>query len=230
MVAVALAVIEPHSGGGDLVIGRLFWRFADPLLLRLRSRLEHLSDFEPSKRHDRNLRAVGVIAPEAVLSATTSFVNLAPREHLQIGAYAHVRGDVWVLKPDARITIGDYCHVGAQTRIWAASSITIGRYVLIAHAVDIIDNNSHSLSASERRAENMTFQESSRLDFSTIAVAPIVIEDDVWIGAKSIVLKGVRIGRGAVVAAGSVVTKDVEPFTLVAGNPARLLRRLPVEP
>ena len=54
--------------------------------------------------------------------------------------------------------------------------------------------------------------------------APIVIEDDVWIGTGSIILPGVKIGKGAVVAAGSVVTKDVEAFTVVAGNPAKFLK------
>ena len=53
-----------------------------------------------------------------------------------------------------------------------------------------------------------------------------MIHDDVWIGFNAIILAGVRIGRGAVIGAGSVVTKDVEPWALMAGNPARLLRQL----
>jgi maltose O-acetyltransferase len=52
--------------------------------------------------------------------------------------------------------------------------------------------------------------------------APVVIEDDVWIGFNAIILKGVRVGRGAVVGAGSVITKDVDPFTVVVGNPQRV--------
>jgi acetyltransferase-like isoleucine patch superfamily enzyme len=55
--------------------------------------------------------------------------------------------------------------------------------------------------------------------------APVVIEDDVWVGGGVIVLKGVRIGTGSIVGAGSVVTKDVAPYTVVAGNPARCLRK-----
>ena len=55
---------------------------------------------------------------------------------------------------------------------------------------------------------------------------PVVIGDDVWVGGGAIILPGVTIGEGSTVAAGAVVTRDVEPFTLVAGNPARLLRRL----
>ncbi len=56
---------------------------------------------------------------------------------------------------------------------------------------------------------------------------PITIEDDVWLGGNVVVLPGVTVGRGSTVGAGSVVTRDVEPLTVVAGNPARLIRRLP---
>jgi acetyltransferase-like isoleucine patch superfamily enzyme len=56
--------------------------------------------------------------------------------------------------------------------------------------------------------------------------APVVIEDDAWIGFKAIILKGVSVGRGAIVASGAVVTKDVEPWTVVAGNPAQVIKIL----
>lgn len=210
------------------MIGRAFWKLADPWLLRFRARLEHLDELHPSNRADQELRALGLVAASAVLEPTTAFSNPGPRENLRIGDYARVRGEVRVLTPQARITIGDHCHIGPQTRIWAAQGISIGRYVLIAHVVDIIDNNSHSLSAAERRKEAADlFERGIELDFSNVATAAIVIEDDVWIGAKSTILKGVTIGRGAVVAANTLVTSDVEPFTLVAGNPARVLRTLP---
>ncbi|MCZ8192279.1 MAG: DapH/DapD/GlmU-related protein, partial [Microcystis sp. LE19-338.1B] len=59
-----------------------------------------------------------------------------------------------------------------------------------------------------------------------IQSAPVVIEDHVWIGFNVGILKGVTIGKGAIIGAGSVVTKDVEPFTVVAGNPAKIIKRL----
>ena len=64
-------------------------------------------------------------------------------------------------------------------------------------------------------------------DWGCVNSQPIVIEDDAWIGMNCIILKGVTVGRGAVVGAGSVVTKDVPPWTLVAGNPARVIKELP---
>jgi len=60
----------------------------------------------------------------------------------------------------------------------------------------------------------------------TAPAAPIIVEDDVWLATRVTILKGVRIGRGSVVAAGAVVTKDVAPYTLVGGVPARLIRSL----
>jgi len=106
-------------------------------------------------------------------------------------------------------------------------TIEVGNHVLIAHMVDIHDNNSHSLDWRDRREDALNvFERGRALETAKMPAAQVVIEDDVWIGAKSTIMKGVRIGRGAVVAAASVVTKAVPPFTLVAGNPARTLREL----
>jgi acetyltransferase-like isoleucine patch superfamily enzyme len=67
---------------------------------------------------------------------------------------------------------------------------------------------------------------STSKDWSRVAGEPVIIRDKAWIGLNAVVLKGVTIGEGAVVAAASVVTKDVEPWTIVAGNPARVMREL----
>jgi len=209
------------------VIGEWFWKIADPLLLRLRSRLEHLDDVRPSTRREDALRQAGAIAPTVRLLPEGSLSNLAARDRLAIGDYTNVRGEVRVLTPDASIRIGRDCYIGPQTRIWAADGITIGDYVLIAHGVDILDHDSHSLRADQRREEARDlFERRVEIDFTHVSMRRIVIEDDVWIGAKSTILKGVHIGRGAIVSAGTMVTKDVEAFTLVAGNPMRVVRQL----
>ena len=99
---------------------------------------------------------------------------------------------------------------------------------MIAHQVEIHDSSYHSLDANVRHNEiHERFDRGLRMPNTQAVNASVIIEDDVWIGLKSTILKGVTIGRGAVVAAGSVVTKDVPPFTLVAGNPARFIRELP---
>ncbi|HLU90186.1 MAG TPA: DapH/DapD/GlmU-related protein, partial [Cyclobacteriaceae bacterium] len=60
--------------------------------------------------------------------------------------------------------------------------------------------------------------------------SPIIIEDDVWITMNCMIMKGVKIGKGAVIAAGAVVTRDVEPYTVVGGVPAKLIKRLEISP
>jgi acetyltransferase-like isoleucine patch superfamily enzyme len=90
----------------------------------------------------------------------------------------------------------------------------VGRRCLIAANCQIIDGSGHDLSF-ENVENRINTKGSAR---------PIIIEDDVWIGAQTIVLPGVRIGKGSVIGAGSVVTRDVPPFTVAAGNPAKVIR------
>lgn len=117
-------------------------------------------------------------------------------------------------RPGARIEIG------AETRIHgscihAYESIRIGKRCLIAANCQIIDCNGHELS----------FDDVDRRIGTTSGAKPVVIEDSVWIGANCLVLPGVRIGRGSIIAAGSVVVKDVPSMVVAAGNPARVIKR-----
>lgn len=131
------------------------------------------------------------------------------------------------------VTIGDECYIGPSLLI-CHNNITIGSHVTIAWGCTIYDHNSHSLDYLERRKDIQRELKNLRnktnfigdKDWTTVKSAPIVIEDDVWIGMNVIVLKGVKIGEGAVVAAGSVVTKDVPAWTVVAGNPAVVVKNL----
>jgi len=131
---------------------------------------------------------------------------------------------ITTLRPGATISIGQYSYLGPDVRITANQSITIGENAAIAHNVQIIDSNNHSLSATVRREKFIEYRITGKnQDLEIVATAPIAIDNDVWIGTGSIILKGVTIGRGAIIAAGSVVTKDVLPFTIVAGNPAKVV-------
>ena len=149
---------------------------------------------------------------------------------IQVGERSVIEGELFVFAKAGSISIGDYCFIGRESRIWSANSLKIGNRVLISHNVNIHDTNSHPLSAVSRHDEfkGMVDQTQSMEKFD-IPTGAVTIEDDVWIGFNAIVLKGVTIGRGAVVAAGSLVTKDVPPYTLVGGNPARIIRKLDSE-
>lgn len=114
----------------------------------------------------------------------------------------------------AAIEVGTDCGFTGTTLV-AAEKITIGDRVLVGSNTSIVDFDFHP-PGSEDRAENM----------NAGAAAPVVISDDVFVGAEALILKGVTVGEGAVVGAGSVVTKNVPPRTVVAGNPATVVRTL----
>jgi acetyltransferase-like isoleucine patch superfamily enzyme len=106
----------------------------------------------------------------------------------------------------AVVRIGKHSGFGVRTAIHACKLVEIGSHVRTSWDVVFLENNYHSNSK-----------------------GPIRVEDYAWIGCRAIILSGVTVGYGAIVAAGSVVTKDVAPHTLVAGNPARKVRDLTPE-
>lgn len=144
-----------------------------------------------------------------------------------VGRHTHVRGELLTFGHGGRISIGDFCYVGEGTRIWSARAITVGDRVLISHNVNIFDNDTHPIASPPAR--HSQFQDiiegRATLDID-LNEAPVLIGDDVLIGCQSIIISGINVGKGAVVGAGSVVTKDVPPYTIVAGNPARVVRVL----
>jgi acetyltransferase-like isoleucine patch superfamily enzyme len=168
------------------------------------------------------------IDPSATLHPTAEIYNiLGDPESISVGPHTHVRGQLLTFWNAGRIKIGQWCYVGEGTRIWSQASVSIGDYVLIAHLVDIHDTNSHPIDWQERRLDSKAILSGGayRTPTQTLA-APVVIEDDVWICFKASIMKGVTIGRGAIVSAGAVVTRNVEPWTVVAGNPAIVIRQL----
>jgi acetyltransferase-like isoleucine patch superfamily enzyme len=130
-------------------------------------------------------------------------------------SFHHAGGRV----PELRI--GDGSFLGHDCSIGVASSIAIGRHVLVAGGARMSDYDGHPVDPASRRAGDPTPPD---------AVRPIVIEDDVWIGADARILKGVRIGARSIVGSGAVVTRSVPPDVVVAGNPARIVRRLAASP
>jgi len=162
------------------------------------------------------------------LYPTAQIVNaLGDPKDISIGSSTHVGGQLLTFHNGGKIQIGEWCFIGEGTRIWSQSSVTIGNHVLISHLVDIHDTDGHPIDWQERRldAAARLAGQMQNLSWETSA-APVIVEDDAWICFKATILKGVHIGRGAIIAAGAVVTADVPAWTVVAGNPARVVRAL----
>lgn len=150
------------------------------------------------------------------------------KEKIIIGENTHIRSEILIFPYGGQIKIGSNCYLGKNTTIWSASSISIGDGVLISHGCNIIDTNSHETDFRERvRSYKLMLEEGHPKIKPNVEAKPIIIEDFSWISFGVTILKGVNIGKGAIVAANSVVTKDVKPFTIVAGNPARFIENIP---
>lgn len=121
--------------------------------------------------------------------------------------YPNVRLSVDGKNEKAILEIGEYTQIGDRTEIHVGKKVLIGRNCAISWDVCIMDRDYHNFNSNNEKIEE------------------VIIGDKVWIGCKATILKGVTIGDGAVIAAGSVVTKDVLPRTCVAGNPAKLIKK-----
>lgn len=155
------------------------------------------------------------------------------RTYLRVGENCLLNGPVIFEASTGQVDIGDRCYIGANTTILSRNRVTLGNDVTIAWDVTIYDHDSHSISWRDRAVAVKLFYERygypdcfDQLDWTNVGSAPIVIEDRVWIGFGVTVLKGVTVGEGAIIASRSVVTRNVEPYTIVAGNPAQMVRKL----
>ena len=110
------------------------------------------------------------------------------------------------------VTIGDYSRIGIHCTV--IGPVSIGNHVNLAQGITVTALN-HNFSDTTQR-----------IDQQGITTRPVVISDDVWIGANAVILPGVTIGQHAVVAAGAVVTKDVPPYSVVGGVPATVLKKI----
>jgi acetyltransferase-like isoleucine patch superfamily enzyme len=152
--------------------------------------------------------------------------NRGSSSKIIIGCHTHMAGELFLFPHGGEITIGEWCFIGEGTRIWSSASVKIGNRVNISHSVNIFDSRTHPLRAVERFEQVKAILKHGHPREISLGESPVTICDDAWVGAGAIVLRGVTVGEGAIVGAGSVVTKDVQPYSIVAGNPAVLVREL----
>lgn len=134
----------------------------------------------------------------------------------------NIRGCIHIGAPKASITIGN--HVGISSAcLWAMDSITIGNNVNIGGKCMIMDTDVHQIDFMARRGDKAATSDNAS---TTVKCAPVIIGDDVWIGANCQILKGVTIGNRSIIGAGSVVTKDIPADCIAVGNPCHIIRKL----
>lgn len=163
------------------------------------------------------------------------YLNVAPGSSIRIGddfvftsgeafnpLCRNIRGCIYTAYPSSRISIGDDTGL-SSTCLWANTNITIGSHVKVGGDCIIMDTDAHNLDYLIRRSHDLT-PEGYGMDGLSAATAGIVIEDDVLIGTRCIILKGVTIGARSVIGSGSVVTKSISADSIAAGNPCRVIR------
>lgn len=154
-------------------------------------------------------------------------VNTGPKENIVIGKHCTVDCVLRTLF-GGKIVIGDNNFISYHTELQSAELIKIGNNVIISNNVLITDNNNHPTDPKMRlnmsKADN--YLNSELWSWQYADKKPVIIEDNVWIGRDARILKGVTIGEGSIVALGAVVTHDVPKYSVVAGNPARVVKTL----
>jgi len=173
----------------------------------------------------------GTPPPNVILGAGTviigelSFKRFRSKAEraLVVGAHCTMEGVHFAVEAAGRVEIGDYCYF-TNALLLCELELRIGRYVMIGWNASISDSDFHPIAPAERIADAIACsplgQGHARPE---IVKRPVIIEDRVWIGPNATILKGVRIGEGAFIEPGSLVTRDVPARARVLGNPAQVI-------
>ncbi len=128
------------------------------------------------------------------------------------------------LNKNAKLIIGNNCGLSSAV-LWIRERITLGNNVLVGGGALILDNDCHSLNYQYRNG-SIRGAKGENIDAENILTSPVIIEDDVMIGARCIILKGVTIGARSIIGAGSVVVKSIPSDCIAAGNPCRVIKKI----
>jgi acetyltransferase-like isoleucine patch superfamily enzyme len=143
---------------------------------------------------------------------------------LSVGEDSIIHADISFEQSGGKVQIGSRTFVGRSDLV-CYRSLTIGDDVIMSWGITVVDHDSHSIEWDKRQSDVRDWGKGNK-DWQHIAHAPVVIGNKAWIGFNVSILKGVTIGEGAVIGACSVVTRDIPPFSMAVGNPARVVRSL----
>ena len=164
------------------------------------------------------------VGANTVITADYAFKRFRTKEPeaLVLGAHCTMDGVHFALGERGRLQIGDYCYF-TNAVLLCELEVRIGRYVVIGWNTTVADSDFHPIGPAERIADAIACSPLGQgRPRPSIAMKPVIIEDDVWIGPNATILKGVRIGAGAVIEAGTLITRDIPAGARVLGNPAQI--------
>lgn len=146
-------------------------------------------------------------------------------KNIEIGDYSYIDTNVQ-LEVYAPIKIGKYVHITSGVHIQSGDEVIIGDFACVANGTKIYAS-SNTYKTPDEREKNilLSMSSSSPPELQYIERSPIIIEEYAFVGLNCVILPGVRIGRGAIIGAGAVVTKDIPPYTIAVGIPARLVKK-----
>ncbi len=165
------------------------------------------------------------VGPDSLVTGDFTFKRFRSTEPdaLIIGAHCTMDGVHFALGDKGRVQIGDYCYF-TNAVLLCELELRIGSFVVIGWNATIADTDFHPLAPAERIADAIACSPLGQgRPRPQVPRRPVIIEDDVWIGPNAAILKGVRVGAGAFIEAGSLVTRDVPPRARILGNPAQVV-------
>ena len=150
---------------------------------------------------------------ERIFIGENSFFDIGPEaDSISIGNDSHISRGVTVRIQKGVVRVGNKVNVGAGSFIYGYGDIEIGNYCLLANQVELITG--------DHRNDNLD----KPMRFQGRAANRITLKEDVWVGVRAVILGGVTIGRGAIIGAGAVVTRDIPEYAVAVGVPARVVR------
>jgi acetyltransferase-like isoleucine patch superfamily enzyme len=174
-------------------------------------------------RHIKQMVTLTGTGHEFVRTTHVRLADGSDKRDIIIGDHAMISGGL-VSENHGKIVLGAYTYLRESSIIGSVKSVIIGDYTSIADFVVIMDNNNHPVNPDDRRIKSASKKGSYYRKWRHSEANEIIIGNNVWIGSFARVCKGVTVGDNAIIAANAVVTKDVPPNTIVAGNPAKVVK------
>jgi acetyltransferase-like isoleucine patch superfamily enzyme len=210
---------------GDSLIMNMLKKVINNFFFRLHEKNDALLKLKQQNSVNEFINKNATIGSSTrIFNEAKIYNNLGDKTKIVIGDNCDIRGELITFGHGGEIVIGNSSFVGERTKIWSAKKISIGDRVLISHNVNIHDNNAHPLDSNLRSED---FKHISTIGLQKnidLGEKEIIIEDDVWIGFNSTIMKGVKIGKGAIIGANTIITKDVPDFAVCVGNPMQIVK------